>query len=60
MKIKFIKAYQGNAKGDVVDPGNDKWAEWLISKGIAKETDENLTHHTVKEKNANAGPNGKK
>lgn len=59
MKIKFNRDYQGNKKGDVVDPGNDKWAEYLVSKGIAKETDEHLTVYN-KEKNEKAGPNGKK
>lgn len=60
MKIKFVKDYQGNKKGDVVDPGNDTWAQYLVNKGLAKETDEALTHHAVKEKNDKAGPNGKK
>jgi hypothetical protein len=60
-KIKFLKATAGHAKGDVVDLGNDVLSKWYVNKGLAKETDENLTHRTVvKEKNENAGPNAKK
>lgn len=51
MKIKFLKKHGGHQKGDVISPGNDKWAYWLIDNGIAKESDEPVTPH-AKEKAA--------